>query len=125
MGFLNGKKESTNEEAQKVVENEEMLDDITEIVEKIFHNIVDRESFSYSRFATHMLYLFQRIHNGNTLQSDNESLYQEIVEEFPKLSECADMISTHMEEKWKCTISEEERLYIMLHVNRICAKEGV
>ena len=29
-----------------------------------------------------------------------------------------------MDQEWTCTISEEEKLYLILHVNRICAKEG-
>ena len=125
MGLLNGRKESGSEESQKVSENDEMLDDITEIVENKLHSMIDRESFSYSRFATHMLYLFQRIQSGNTIQSDNLQLYSNLREEFPDVAEYADDIADHIAKKWSCEVSEEEKMYIMLHVNRIYTKEGV
>lgn len=124
MGLLNGRKEGTQDETKILVEDEDMLEDITKIVEAWFYAI-DRDSFSYSRYATHMLYLFQRIHSGNTIESDNLQMHQEVREKFPKLAECTDEIAVHIEEKWRCTVSDEERLYIMLHVNRICTKEGV
>lgn len=125
MGILNGRKEPGNEDRHEVVESEELLEEITEIVEDGIHSIIDRESFSYSRFATHMLYLFQRMKTGNTIQSDNFKIYENLKEEFPEIALYAEEISRHISKKWKCNVSEEEKLYIMLHVNRICTKEGV
>lgn len=125
MGILNGRKTPEKEESEKVIENEEMLEDITEIIERKSKRMIDRESFSYSRFATHMLYLFQRIQSGNTIQSENLQIYHNLRQEFPEIADDADEIAENISQKWKCTVSEEEKLYIMLHVNRICTKEGV
>ena len=104
---------------------ETMLEDITEIVEEHFHNIVDRNSFNFSRYATHLQYLFQRITQNATIQSDNLSLYRGLREEFPQVAACVDKVDIHLQQRWHCTLSEEERLYLMLHINRICTKEGL
>ncbi|MCD8067571.1 MAG: PRD domain-containing protein [Lachnospiraceae bacterium] len=105
--------------------DESMLEDITEIVESEYHIIIDRETFSYARYATHLQYLFQRIHEGKTIDTDNLQMYGTMQEEYPELTACVDKIGEHLKTKWKCELSEEEKLYIGLHVNRICIKEGM
>ncbi len=102
----------------------DMVEDVTGLVEEHFGITVDRESFNFARFATHLQYLFQRIHQQKTIDSENIRMYKDLRSEFPDISDCVEKISAHMGEKWGCTLSEEEKLYLILHVNRICAKEG-
>ncbi len=102
-----------------------MLEEITEIIENEFRMILNRDSFNYSRYATHLQYLFQRIHKSETINSDNLQMYQSMRDEFPDMAVCVEKISTHIWEEWKCQLSEEEKLYLILHVNRICSKEGL
>lgn len=103
----------------------EMLEDITEIVENCFNLIVRRDSFNYSRYATHLQYLFGRIHSQQAISSDNSQMYASLKEEFPEVAACVEQIAAHIESKWACRLSEEEKLYLILHVNRICIKEGL
>lgn len=105
--------------------DEEMLEDITDIVENHFHILVDRTSFNYSRYATHLQYLFGRIHAGKAINSDNLQLYKSLREEFPDIARCVERIADHIREVWDCELTEEEKLYLILHVNRICIKEGM
>ena len=103
----------------------EMLEDITEMVENHFNLIVQRDSFNYSRYATHMQYLFGRIHTSKTIASGNSQMYDSIRAEFPDVAACAEEIAAHIQRKWGCTLPEEEKLYLILHINRICIKEGL
>ena len=103
----------------------EMLDKITEIVESVCHLIIDRDSFDYARFATHLHYLFQRIRQGRAIDTENLKLYKLVKEEYPKVSECVDQISECLLKQWHVQLSDEEELYLILHVNRICIKEGL
>lgn len=111
--------------APDIVGDEEMLEDITDIVENHFHILVDRTSFNYSRYATHLQYLFGRIHAGKAINSDNLQLYKSLREEFPDIARCVGRIADHIREVWDCELTEEEKLYLILHVNRICIKEGM
>ena len=111
--------------APDTVGDEEMLEDITDIVENHFHILVDRTSFNYSRYATHLQYLFGRIHAGKAINSDNLQLYKSLREEFPDIALCVERIADHIREVWDCELTEEEKLYLILHVNRICIKEGM
>ena len=103
----------------------EMLEDITEMVENHFNLIVQRDSFNYSRYATHMQYLFGRIHTSKTIASGNSQMYDSIRAEFPAVAACAEEIAAHIQRKWGCALPEEEKLYLILHINRICIKEGL
>ena len=103
----------------------EMLEDITEMVENHFNLIVQRDSFNYSRYATHMQYLFGRIHTSKTIASGNSQMYDSIRAEFPDVAACAEEITAHIQRKWGCALPEEEKLYLILHINRICIKEGL
>lgn len=103
----------------------EMLEEVTQIVEDHFHVMVDRESFNFTRYATHLQYLFQRVQQNTAIDSENLKLYKDLREEFPDIADCVETIAAHLQEKWGSQLSEEEKLYLILHVNRIMAKEGL
>mgnify|MGYP004459740487 CR=1 FL=1 len=126
MNLLSAKAEPADQSEQdEAARFDEMLEEITEIVENDFHQIIDRDSFNYSRYATHVQYLFKRIRNQKSIDSENIRMYRSLREEFPAIAECVTHIRDHLNEKWGFELSEEEQLYLMLHVNRICVKEGL
>ncbi|MDE6107691.1 MAG: PRD domain-containing protein [Oscillospiraceae bacterium] len=95
------------------------------MIENHFHIMVDRNSFNFSRYATHLQYLFQRIQQDTTIDSENLRLYKDLREEFPEIAACVEKVADHIGKKWHCTLSEEEKLYLILHVNRIMAKGSI
>ncbi len=106
-------------------DDSEMLEDVTAIIEEEFHLIVDRNSFNYSRYATHLQYLFERIHQGKALDTENFQMYRSVAEEAPRVAACVDKIADHICKEWQCELSDEEKLYLILHVNRVCDREGL
>ena len=40
-----------------------------------------------------------------------------------EVSDCVDKICAYYKETWKLELSEEEKLYLILHVNRVCSRE--
>ena len=117
--------ESDGKKNDRLEEDARMLDDITHIIESRFRVIIDRDGFNYSRFVTHMEYLFQRIHRHESVASDNLQIYDTMINGYPDIAACVDKIAAHIGKAWNCTLSEEEKLYLMLHINRICSKEGL
>ncbi len=109
----------------KDLSDEAMLENITDIIESEFHFIIERNTFSYTRYATHLQYLFQRIHTGKTIDTDSLHMYEPMKEEYPELVGCVEKISDYIRQEWNCELSDEEKLYLVLHVNRICSKEGM
>ncbi len=124
MNIVNSKVVNKNGiEADEV--NSKMLEDITDIVENVCHIMIDRDSFDYARFATHLHYLFERIRKGRSIETENLKMIKAIREEYPKVTECVAVIRSYLLKEWKAELSDEEELYLILHVNRICVKEGL
>ena len=71
------------------------------------------------------MYLLNRIASQQTLDSDNGIMYLSMQEEFPKIAACVDQIAGYFHRKLKIDLSKEEKLYLILHINRICTKEGL
>ena len=84
---------------------------------------VRRDTFNYARFATHVQYLLRRIFEDKSIDSENIQMYQSIREEYEAASRCVDRIAAYLKENWKAELTEEEKLYLIMHVNRVCAKE--
>lgn len=115
--------EPSAEELAQQQADEEMLEDVTEIIEDSFGVTLDRSSFAYSRYATHMRYLFDRLHKGGALDSAAVAGFQGIEEQFPQGVQCVDRIVSHIESTWDgAKISDDEKLFLVLHVSRVCIK---
>ena len=117
--------EQEPEQASSACTDSEMLEEITEIVENHFNLIVDRSSFNYARYATHMQYLFGRLHSQKAISSGNQQMYASLRQEFPEAAACAEKIAALIRSRWDCALPEEEEIYLILHINRICIKEGL
>lgn len=126
LSLLNAKvAPDSRQEQTNTARDEEMLEDVTTLVENHFHILIERDTFNYSRYVTHMQYLFGRVHNGAALNSDNLQMYASLQSEFPEIAACAEEISAHIQAKWASELTDEEKIYLILHINRICVKEGL
>lgn len=111
------------EEVERLRADEDMLEDVTEIVEDSFGIRVDRTSFAYSRYATHMRYLFERLHAGTALDSAVVEGFRGIEGQYPDVMACVEKIERHIASEWEGSrLSEDEKLYLVIHVSRICTK---
>ena len=100
-----------------------MLEDVTEIIEDDFGIDIDRSSFAFSRYATHMRYLFERLHSGEVLDSSCVHGFRGIEEQYPREAACVAKISQHIEGEWDgAVVSNDERLYLVVHVSRLRIK---
>ena len=113
-----------NVQATKQGQNDQaIIQEITEIVEADLGVSIDQSGFNYSRFATHIQYLLKRQGKGVSIESDNEKLYVSVKDEYPKSYECVLKILDYFEEKLGWQLSDEEQLYLLLHVNRLYERE--
>jgi len=104
--------------------NERMIDAITRIIEDEYGIQVNKEDFNYSRFVSHIHYLLKRGKKQELMKSDNDKIYQDLVREYPKTKETAETISRYIEKNIHVQLNDEEKLYLMLHINRLCTREG-
>ena len=126
MAFVNARNSGTNQEKSSVQNwYKEALEDTISIVEDTISIVIERDSFNFARYSSHLMYLLKRIDSHQTLNTDNGIMYQAIREEFPEIAECIDKIEKYFKEKFEIILSEEEKMYLMLHINRICVREGL
>lgn len=102
---------------------DEVLEQTTQIIERQMGMTVRRDTFNYARFATHVQYLLERLFEKKHIDSDNLQMYHSIRVEYPEISACADAIGEYYRDNWSATLTEEEKLYLILHINRVCAAE--
>lgn len=76
-------------------------------------------SLQYDRFVTHLKYFVQRILNGSDYQSEDDEIYRLVKEKYPKSYICSEKIQKLIEKKYNYTISNEEKGYLILHIERV------
>ena len=103
----------------------EFILEIVHLIEAQMHISIDKNSFNYSRFASHMQYLFRRKSEYTDISSTNKKLFALLKNEYPKTYQCVLGIKEMIFNKFNWNIGDEELLYLILHVNRLCSHEGV
>lgn len=101
----------------------EIVEDVIEIVKASLNIDCDQSGFDYYRFASHIQYLLDRKHQDAAIVSANRKIYDSIIKDFPETYQCVIKIKTYFSSKHSWDISEEELLYLMLHINRLSSKE--
>lgn len=102
------------------------LEQATRIVEHDLGITVDRDTFDYARFATHLRYLLDRVSQGKPIETSNAELYPMLVDQYPETSACANDVADMIGRRMGAQLTEEERAYLILHVTRVRdrAREG-
>lgn len=101
---------------------DELLEQITQVVEEAMGVTVDREGFGFARFATHVQYLIRRVSSGDAIASENSGMYAKAAADNPETAACAEAVSALLKSIYANELTEEEKLYLILHINRICTR---
>ena len=96
-----------------------LLEDITQIVEAAMGTAIDREGFGFARFATHVQYLLNRVATGDAIASENSDLYRIVAADHEQAASCVNAIAALIENTYHQSLTDEEKLYLILHINRI------
>lgn len=104
------------------IDGEKILKECIQIIEKEYVITIDQDSFNYSRFATHVDYLVKRMLKQDQIKSENKSLYETLKKEYPSAFHCAVKMKHVFKKHLDICLSEEEILYLMLHINRLCTR---
>lgn len=96
-----------------------VVDEIVAVIEKNLGQPLDRSSFDMSRFIVHVRYLVRRLMDGTITRSSHMTMFEQIAQEFPQAHHYARVVCDLLRNShgWEC--SDEEILYLMMHINRI------
>lgn len=119
--IINAESKNANKKNEKI--DKDHINEIVNIIEEYFDIKIDKEGFNYSRFVTHMYYLLKRGKKNESIQSDNKMLFESLKEKYDQTYYCSQLVERYFENALNCKLSEEECIYLMLHINRLCARE--
>lgn len=117
MHFVNAQEETSHE--TKGINSELLISETADQIEEFFSIKIDRSGFNYNRFLMHMRYYLKRIKEKKQFMDDNTSIIKAMKEENPKIYECAAMVAEFIGNKLEEKSTEDEILYLMMHINRI------
>lgn len=125
MSFINARLSGSDADDKDQINDRMILDEITHIIENCMGKKLDVTSFNYARYATHVQYLLARLHSGKGIDSINQDVYDSLRKEYAETSACVDSIVLYLKNNYGFEITDEEKLYLILHINRVCTGEGL
>lgn len=102
----------------------ELVESIATFIESSFQIKISRKKFNYTRFVSHMEYLLRRAKEYREVSEENLKMYRALKKEFPDINRCVNGIERILK-KNGYYLNEEEKLYLIMHVNRLCEREGL
>lgn len=97
---------------------------------KMINNIVNIVKYSvgldatdvplhFQRFITHVKYFVERILTNHMLYGDDEVLFNHIYDQYGEAVDVANKIKIHISNKQGVDISNEELMYLIIHIDRL------
>jgi beta-glucoside operon transcriptional antiterminator len=102
--------------------NDEIINEISKIIEKHFNLKINKDTVNFSRFVSHMHYLIKRGKTRHLISSNNDQLYKTVKSEYPDVYVCSEEVANYINEILNVKLSDEEKLYLILHINRLCER---
>ena len=97
----------------------ELIHEVLDIIKSYYGINLDEESLYYDRLITHLKFFGQRLFN-NQVTRNEDAVFQEMVKiQYPKDYECANLIRKYIEETYNKQISEEEMVFLTVHLRRM------
>jgi len=116
MHFVNAKEE---QEPEGSFDAENLIEEIARKIENFFKIKLDRKDFNYNRFAMHIRYYLKRIHESSQYKDDNSDIVKAFQIQNPDIYECTLEVSKFIDEKLASDSTEDEQLYLMMHISRM------
>lgn len=97
-----------------------MVKDILNIVKYKLNIEIDDECLAYDRFITHLKFFIQRAVTKKYYASEDEpEAFREFIKKCPEEYACAKKIRAYIHEKTEYDVSDEELLYLTMHIYRL------
>ncbi|WP_339165870.1 PRD domain-containing protein [Paenibacillus sp. FSL R5-0341] len=96
----------------------EKINDILSIIQYTFNVVLDEKEVSYERFISHLKFFFQSLNQRREALIEDDFLFRQIRSKYTKAYECMLKIEKYL----NTTLSDEDQLYLTIHIERITRK---
>ncbi|EOS61711.1 hypothetical protein C815_00491 [Firmicutes bacterium M10-2] len=87
-------------------------------VENDFHIKISKKDLNYYRFKSHIFYFVKRKEENIPIEEDNKKLFDLMKTTYPDAYQCAMKIGRFIKREYDLECSNDEILYLMIHINR-------
>lgn len=108
---------------ENVYEITKLIQEIHNIVRYFFKIEFDTKSIHYYRFITHIRFFAQRLITHTTYEEDpDDSLFLILKEKYRNSYQCVLKIEEYIKKNYDYEICNDEKLYLMIHIERTVYK---
>lgn len=102
-----------------MVQITELIQKVLEIVKNYYHMEFDEDSLHYSRFVTHLKFFGQRLFKNKETKGEDRAFQEMIMKQYLHDYQCAELIREYVEKTYKKRITEEEMMFLTVHLRRV------
>ena len=100
-----------------------LIDEILHIIDTHYPAGFDRDSIHFERFITHLKFFAARVLQAKQIPDDGDFLFRSMIrDQYRQSYECAIDIKSYIENTYQIPLSEEELIYLSVHIKRITMK---
>ena len=111
---------SLDQNIANIYEITKITKNIVDIVRYHFNLSINEDELNYSRFMTHLKFFSQRLINQQSLNEvTDETLLDVLRQKYAKSDVCVDKIADFLFKHYNHKISNDERVYLILHIARL------
>ncbi|WP_366204254.1 BglG family transcription antiterminator LicT [Bacillus safensis] len=116
--------QQTKDNLNQIVMMTNMVKDILNIIKMHYKIDIPTDTINYSRFLTHLQFFVQRLLENKMLETDDHDLIDQIMRKYPEEVKCVEKIEKYIKTSVNYTISSDEKMYLIIHVNRVVQRNN-
>lgn len=105
-----------------------LMDGCVRVTEFYYRKKFERDSLDFNRFTVHLRYLVQRLYQNKSLAEgtdESDVMFRELIKRNCKEHyECANRIAAYIESNFDKAVSDEEKIYLTIHLKRLNMKDA-
>lgn len=115
--------EMDEKDIQNMYDITKVMQEVSNIVKYVFNIDFDEDSVYYYRFITHLKFFAQRLLSENTYEDESDDGLLDVIKvKYKNSYNCVNRIANFIYEKYEYVLSNEERLYLTIHIERVIYK---
>ncbi|AWM75158.1 PRD domain-containing protein [Lactobacillus kullabergensis] len=108
------------DDQQKNREIADLVSSLEKIAQRIIGGKIDQNTFTYSRFLTHLNYFCERVYENKLFSDeDQEGLYKDLAAKMPKEVEIINAFDEFIRKKIRLRITKQEKIYLIVHLHKV------
>lgn len=124
MHFVNAQSYTENNQTRAIIT---LVDEMDHIISQTFGrelSSIDKESLIYCRYMTHLKFFAQRILSKSHFTQENSRVLKDTIQKYQREFNCSKKVCKYVEEKYRYAASEEEVMYLALHLVQIVNRKN-